>query len=192
MYLIIGLGNPGTQYCLNRHNVGFMAIDVLARHLGFPEFRSKSQALLTEKTIASEKIILCKPTTFMNLSGQAVQKIVQFYKISLDRVAVIHDDLDLAPGELRTKQGGSAGGHNGLRSLDQMLGSGYWRIRVGIGHPGHSSLVSNYVLSNFTPSEQIWLEDILGQFTRHTHLIWEQSPSAWLQALKNPRSSTRV
>ena len=184
MHLVIGLGNPGTQYCLNRHNVGFMAIDVLADCLEFPGFRSKFQSALTERVIRSQKVILCKPETFMNLSGQPAQKIVQFYKIPLERVIVIHDDLDLAPGEVRTKQGGGSGGHNGLKSLDQTLGSGYWRIRIGIGHPGHKSLVSNYVLSNFTAQEQTGLEDILHYFTRDPHLMWEHSPAAWLQQLK--------
>lgn len=165
--LIVGLGNPGSQYALNRHNIGFMQLDVLAEDYGFsPEIR-KGKALVREGRLGTKKVLLVKPMTYMNLSGQAVSPLVSFYKIPLDQVYVIHDDLDLAPFKVRVKKGGGTGGHNGLKSLDSTLGKDYWRIRLGIGHPGDRDKVSGYVLSNFPKDQQDSLVDTLGAVSDH-------------------------
>lgn len=153
-YLIVGLGNPGQQYLLNRHNIGFMAIDVLKDDLNSTvNFKSQFKAQYFETKINSEKLYCIKPQTFMNLSGQSVLPFSQFYKIAPENIIVIHDDLDLELGSIKIKQGGGHGGHNGLKSIDTAIGQNYWRIRVGIGHPGNKNLVSSYVLSNFTIHE---------------------------------------
>ena len=154
MFVLAGLGNPGPQYSLNRHNVGFMVIDTIAESYQFPPFKVKFNALISEGKFGSHKVLLCKPITFMNRSGQALSPLMHFYKVPVENLYVIHDDLDLVFGRLKLKQGGGAGGHNGLTSLDQSIGKDYWRLRVGIGHPGHASAVSNYVLSNFSGHEQ--------------------------------------
>ena len=156
-WLFVGLGNPGTQYALNRHNVGFMAVDVIADHLRAPAFKIKSNAALTEAALSaspeSHRLYLIKPQTFMNLSARAVAPILSFYKIPRDHLVVFHDELDLEPGRIKIKCGGSSGGHNGLKSIDQSLGANYWRVRIGIGHPGHKDAVTSYVLSNFKRNE---------------------------------------
>lgn len=162
-YLVVGLGNPGQQYLLNRHNIGFMAIDVLNAQINSTQnFKSQFKAQYFETKINSQKIYCIKPQTFMNLSGQSVLPFSQFYKIPPEQIIVIHDDLDLDLGTIKIKQGGGHGGHNGLKSIDASIGQNYWRIRVGIGHPGNKNLVSSYVLSNFTTNEiQHFIEPIL-------------------------------
>lgn len=155
--IIVGLGNPGPQYALHRHNIGFMAIDLIAHFYNFSPFKSKSKAQISEGRIGNQKILLVKPQTFMNLSGQPVGELARFYKIPLENILVIHDDLDLIPGKARIKQGGGAGGHNGLKDLDRHLGKDYWRLRLGIGHPGNPDRVSGYVLSPFAKSDEAWV-----------------------------------
>ncbi len=153
-FLVIGLGNPGQQYLLNRHNIGFMAIDVLNAQLSMTQtFKTQFKAHYFETKLNQDKIYAIKPQTFMNLSGQSVLTFSQFYKIPPEQIIVIHDDLDLELGTLKIKQGGGHGGHNGLKNIDSLLGKDYWRIRIGIGHPGHKDLVSAYVLSNFKSDE---------------------------------------
>ena len=158
MFLLVGLGNPGKDYSGNRHNIGFMAIDAIARQAGFPPFRKKFQGEASEGQIAGERVVLLKPLTFMNDSGESVRAAAQFHKIPLADIAVIHDELDLPPGKLRIKTGGGEAGHNGLRSITAHLGKDYKRVRVGIGHPGDKARVYSYVLSDFAKSEAGWVE----------------------------------
>ena len=162
MRLLVGLGNPGSRYAMTRHNVGFMAADAIAARYRFPPFRAKFQGTFTEGVIGESKVLLLKPETYMNASGDSVGAAARFYKIDVSEIAVIHDDIDLAEGKLRVKRGGGAGGHNGLRSIDDTLGADYWRVRVGIGHPGMKELVEAYVLQNFTAEERHWLEPLIG------------------------------
>jgi PTH1 family peptidyl-tRNA hydrolase len=161
MILFVGLGNPGGKYAANRHNIGFMAMDRIASDHGFGPWKSKFQGEITEGTIGGEKVLLLKPQTFMNLSGQSVGEAMRFYKLSPADVTVFHDELDLAPGKLRCKTGGGHAGHNGLRSIHQHIGPDYHRVRLGIGHPGHKDKVAPYVLSDFAKADQDWLDDLL-------------------------------
>ena len=160
MQIWVGLGNPGEKYSGHRHNIGFMAIDAIGDAHNFGPEKSQHKALCRSGTIDGTKILLMKPSTFMNESGQAVQSASAFYKVPLDKIIVFHDELDLAPGKLRVKRGGGIAGHNGLRSIRQHLGEDFYRIRMGIGHPGHKDRVHSYVLSNFAKAEQPWVEDL--------------------------------
>lgn len=161
MYLFVGLGNPGNQYLLNRHNFGFMAADALRQHYNFPDYKEKFRGVVSQGQINDKACLLLKPATYMNLSGQSVQSAMSFYKITIENVYVFHDDLDITPFKIKIKKGGSSGGHNGLKSIDQQCGKEYWRIRLGIGHPGDKNLVSPYVLSNFNQDEMKVLPVIL-------------------------------
>jgi PTH1 family peptidyl-tRNA hydrolase len=161
MKLLVGLGNPGAKYRANRHNIGFMAVDRIAADHGFAVWKKAFSGLVAEGRLGAEKVILLKPETFMNLSGQAVQGAVAYHKLALADVIVFHDELDLAPGKMRLKQGGGHAGHNGLRSIHEHLGEGYGRVRLGIGHPGQKDLVAAYVLHDFARADQDWLEDLL-------------------------------
>lgn len=161
MKLFVGLGNPGAKYAGNRHNIGFMALDRIAEDHGFSPWRSKFQAQVSEGKFGSEKVILLKPQTFMNLSGQSVGEAMRFYKLESTDITVFHDELDLAPGKCRAKAGGGHAGHNGLRSIHQHIGPHYDRIRLGIGHPGNKNAVSGYVLRDFPKADQDWLDDLL-------------------------------
>ena len=161
MKLWVGLGNPGGKYAGNRHNIGFMALDSVADDHGFGPWKSKFQAEISEGRLGSEKVLLLKPQTFMNLSGQSVGEAMRFYKLTPDDVTVFHDELDLAPGKLRVKTGGGHAGHNGLRSIHQHIGAEYHRVRLGIGHPGHKDRVAQYVLNDFAKADQDWLDDLL-------------------------------
>jgi PTH1 family peptidyl-tRNA hydrolase len=154
MRLIVGLGNPGPRYARNRHNIGFMAAEAIARRYGFPAFRDRFKGELAEGVIAGARRLLLRPQTFMNDSGESVLAAMSFYKIPPEDIVVIHDELDLRPGKLRTKRGGGSAGHNGLRSIDAHLGPEYLRVRVGIGHPGEKDLVTAYVLQNFAKDER--------------------------------------
>ena len=145
-----------------RHNIGFMALDTIASRHGFQPWRRRFKGAYAEGTIAGEKILALKPLTYMNLSGESVQEAAAFYKLPVDCIAAFHDELDLAPGKLRVKLGGGAAGHNGLRSMDKMLGAqGYWRVRLGIGHPGVKERVQGHVLGNFNAEDKIWLVPLL-------------------------------
>ena len=161
MQLFVGLGNPGAKYAGNRHNIGFMAVDRIAEDNGFGPWRAKFQGAVTEGRLGSEKVVLLKPETFMNLSGQSVGEAMRFYKLESDDVTVFHDEIDLAPGKLRVKSGGGHAGHNGLRSLHQHIGDAYRRVRMGVGHPGHRDAVPTYVLKDFAKADADWLDDIL-------------------------------
>lgn len=155
MWLIVGLGNPGPEYANQRHNVGFMAVDALVHDYASPSpFKPKFQGLVTTGTLGAEKVVFLKPQTFMNRSGQSVRAAADFYKIPPDRIIVFHDDLDLAFGTVRVKCGGGHGGHNGLRDISAHLGPDYWRVRMGIGHPGDKNRVHAYVLHDFSKDER--------------------------------------
>ena len=161
MKLIVGLGNPGAKYARNRHNIGFMAVDEIASAHGFSPWRAKFQGQVSEGRIGSDKVILLKPETFMNLSGQAVGEAARFHKIAPADVIVFHDELDLAPAKIRVKTGGGHAGHNGLRSIHQHIGPDYDRVRMGVGHPGHKDAVAGYVLRDFPKADADWLDDEL-------------------------------
>lgn len=161
MKLFVGLGNPGAKYAHNRHNIGFMALDRLAEDHQFSPWRSKFQGQICGGILGGHKVLLLKPATFMNLSGQSVGEAARFHKIPLDQITVFHDELDLAPGKLRLKQGGGHAGHNGLRSIHAHLGADYGRVRLGIGHPGHKDAVAGFVLRDFAKADQDWLAALL-------------------------------
>lgn len=161
MKLFVGLGNPGAKYGANRHNIGFMAVDRIAEDHGFAPWRKAFQGLAAEGRLGNEKVVLLKPGTFMNLSGQSVGEAMRFFKLTPADVTVFHDELDLAPGKLRLKQAGGHAGHNGLRSLHEHIGEAYGRVRMGIGHPGHKDAVAAYVLHDFAKADQTWLDEVV-------------------------------
>ncbi|MFW5641328.1 MAG: aminoacyl-tRNA hydrolase [Roseicyclus sp.] len=161
MKLWVGLGNPGAKYAGNRHNIGWMAVERIAADHGFGPWRGKFQAALSEGRLGSEKVLLLRPETFMNLSGQSVGEAMRFFKLTPGDVTVFHDELDLAPGKVRLKAGGGHAGHNGLRSIHEHIGAEYARVRLGIGHPGHKDRVAAYVLSDFAKADAEWLDDVL-------------------------------
>lgn len=162
MHLFVGLGNPGPEYARHRHNVGFMAVDAIARRWRAPAWRRKFRGAFSEVVLDGERVLLLKPLTFMNESGRSVAEAVHFYRLPLERVVVFHDELDLAPGRVRVKVGGGTAGHNGLRSIASHLGSAdFVRVRIGIGHPGHKDRVVPWVLSDFAKSDAAWLEPLL-------------------------------
>jgi len=182
MYLIVGLGNPGSQYEKNRHNIGFMLIDELARGPDFGPEKKAFDGIVCEGQIDTakgrEKVLLLKPMTFMNLSGNSVVKAMQFYKIKPEQAIVFHDELDLAPGRLRMKLGGGHAGHNGLRSIMQHIGPNFMRGRMGIGHPGAKELVLPWVLGDFAKSDQAWLDALLDACARALPLLFSGAPDA--------------
>lgn len=162
MRLWAGLGNPEPGMARQRHNIGFMAIDAIAHRHGFSPWRQRFKGLVAEGQIGGQKILALKPMTYMNASGESVQQAAAFYKIGAPDITALHDELDLAPGRVRVKRGGGAAGHNGLRSMDRMLGTqDYWRVRLGIGHPGHKDRVTGHVLGDFAKADQAWLADLL-------------------------------
>jgi PTH1 family peptidyl-tRNA hydrolase len=162
MQIWAGLGNPGPKYALHRHNVGFMAMDVIAEMHGFGPVQKKFSGWVQEGRIGTEKVLLLKPATFMNESGRSVGEAIRFYKLGTDALTVFHDELDLAPFKVKVKQGGGTAGHNGLRSIDKHLGSDFRRVRLGIGHPGHKERVTGHVLGNYAKAEQDDLVAMLG------------------------------
>lgn len=172
MILIAGLGNPGDKFTNNRHNIGFMVIDVIASDYGFPSFRSKFQGALSEGRIDDRKVILLKPQTFMNNSGQSVKAAAKFYKIPAEQIIVFHDELDLVPGKIRVKHGGGSAGHKGLKSIKAHLGTAdFVRVRLGIGHPGDKDRVHSYVLKDFPKAEKDWLEPLIWALAKHSDLL---------------------
>ena len=154
MNLLVGLGNPGSVYSENRHNLGFMVVDEIHRRYDFAPYRLKFDGELSEGELGAAKVLLLKPTTFMNESGKCVGAAARFYKIAPDKLVVLHDEIDLAPGNVRVKIGGGMAGHNGLKSIGQNFGRDFWRVRIGIGHPGEKDLVTGHVLRDFAPTER--------------------------------------
>jgi PTH1 family peptidyl-tRNA hydrolase len=161
MMLFVGLGNPGSQYEKNRHNVGFMAVSRIVENHNFSPWKNKFQGSISNGLLRNQKIIILKPNTFMNLSGQSVGEVIRFYKIPSSKVIVFHDEIDFPLGKLKFKSGGGHAGHNGLRSISEHIGSDYIRIRIGVGHPGNKNAVANYVLGDFSKVEQETITQIL-------------------------------
>ena len=160
MRLFVGLGNPGTKHAHNRHNIGFMAVEEIARRHGFAPWRRRFQGETSEGTLDGERVVLLRPTTFMNESGRAVQEAASFFKLGVDEIVVFQDELELPPGKVRVKIGGGIAGHNGLRSISAHIGNEYRRVRLGIGHPGVKELVHGHVLSDFAKSDRPWVETL--------------------------------
>jgi peptidyl-tRNA hydrolase, PTH1 family len=161
MLLLVGLGNPGAQHIGNRHNIGFMVAQAIAKRHGFAPWRRRFQGVATEGTIGATRALLLLPGTYMNESGRAVAEAAHFYKLLLEDVAVFHDEIDLPPGKVRVKVGGGIAGHNGLRSISEHIGNDYRRVRIGVGHPGDKDLVQHYVLNDFAKSERPWVEALI-------------------------------
>jgi PTH1 family peptidyl-tRNA hydrolase len=181
MRLLVGLGNPGARYARNRHNIGFMAVEAIARRYRVSTFRSRFKGELAEAAIGGERVLLLKPQTFMNASGEAVGEAARFFKLLLSDIIVIHDEIDLRPGKLRVKRGGGSAGHNGLRSIDALLGPDYWRVRIGVGHPGIKELVQPYVLQNFSVEELSgWVEPLVGAVAETVPLLVSGAPDAFM------------
>lgn len=197
MKLFVGLGNPGAKYAGNRHNIGFMALDRIASDHGFGPWKSAFKAQVAEGRLGSDKVLLLKPQTFMNLSGEAVRAALDFYKLAPADVTVFHDELDLAPGKCRVKQGGGHAGHNGLRSIHQHLGTdAYGRVRLGIGHPGHKDAVAAYVLHDFAKADQDWLDDLMRGLSDGAPALADGDAARFMNAVAlrtaPPRSSEKV
>lgn len=169
--LIAGLGNPGADYDNTRHNVGFAIIDTIAEQFTFPNFNNKFSSLVSSKILGDNKITLIKPQTFMNLSGNALSKAIHFYKIDLDNLIVIHDDLDLVLTKVKMKIGGGSGGHNGIKSIDQHLGPDYYRLRIGIGKPYHQKDTSGFVLGKFTKEEEQIVQEMISKIIDNFELL---------------------
>ncbi|MBA5724445.1 aminoacyl-tRNA hydrolase [Liberibacter sp. Z1] len=181
MFIIAGLGNPGKEYLENRHNIGFMAIDCIHSSHTFSPWRTKFHSKISEGHLDGIKTILVKPQTFMNLSGKALVEIIRFYKLSLCDCTVIHDELDLKAGQFRVKIGGGDAGHNGLKSITKTCGRDYKRLRIGIGRPLAQEDVAQYVLSNFTSEEKIWLEQMLESIALHIPLLAKNQDTLFVE-----------
>jgi PTH1 family peptidyl-tRNA hydrolase len=181
MKLFVGLGNPGERHARQRHNVGFMAVERIARRHGFGPWRARFAGQLAEGRLDGERVWLLKPQTFMNESGRAVAEAVRFYKLPPEALVVLHDEIDLVPGKVRVKQGGGVAGHNGLRSLADWLGTkDFIRVRIGIGHPGHKERVIGHVLADFAKSEQAWLEPLLDAVADAAPLLARSDDSGFM------------
>jgi len=181
MKLWVGLGNPEPGMARNRHNIGFMALDVIANRHGFSPWRRRFKGLVAEGSVGGQKIVALKPMTYMNVSGEAVQPAAAFYKIPIEDIIAFHDELDLAPGKVRVKQGGGAAGHNGLRSMDRALGSpNYWRVRLGIGHPGDKDRVLGFVLGDFGKEDSHWLISLLDAVADSASLLADAKPAEFM------------
>ena len=172
MHLLIGLGNPEKKHRYNRHNIGFLIVDKIAQELRFPPFRNRFRGLLSENLVDGSKVRLLKPSTYMNNSGESISQAMRFFKLVPSQICVFYDDLDLSPGKCRIRLGGGTGGHNGLRSIENHIGPDYWRVRIGIGHPGHKELVLAHVLNDFSEQEKNgWVENMLIAMTEHLDLL---------------------
>ena len=171
MHLIVGLGNPGSKYQGNRHNIGFMAVDEIVRRHGFSPWRKRFQGETSDGLLGGEKVLLLKPQTYMNESGRSVGEAMRFFDIDPSQVVVLYDELDLESGKVRVKLGGGAAGHNGIRSMIAHCGPHFIRVRMGIGHPGHKELVHGYVLSDFAKADRDWLEPLLTAVADNSALL---------------------
>jgi len=178
--LIAGLGNPGSQYARNRHNAGFIVADELHAHYKFGPWKAKFDGLLSEGSLGGRKVYLLKPQTYMNLSGGSVGPALRFYKLPLEALVVIHDEIDLAAGKLKVKTGGGDAGQNGLRSITATLGPDYRRVRMGIGHPGEKSRVSGHVLENFSKDDIAWLKPLVGAMVEAAPLLAKDDDAGFM------------
>ena len=194
MQIWAGLGNPGAQYALNRHNIGFMAVDVIAERYRFDPWKRRFQALTAEGRIGPERVLLIKPQTFMNESGRSIGEALRFFKAEPESVTAFYDELDLEPMKLKVKSGGGAAGHNGIRSMIAHIGADFRRVRLGIGHPGHKDAVAGYVLHDFTKADQDWLDDLLRGISDGAQALAEGDGGRFMNAVAlrvaPPRSST--
>lgn len=194
MKLLVGLGNPGSKYQGNRHNIGYMAVDRIAADHGDGGWKSKFQGQVADVRFGSDRAVLLKPETFMNNSGQSVGEAMRFHKLSPEDIVVFHDELDLAPAKVRLKSGGGHAGHNGLRSIHAHIGADYDRVRLGIGHPGHKDAVAGYVLRDFAKADGDWLDDLLRGISDGVGQLVAGQGDKFLNAVSlrvaPPRSST--
>ncbi|MBV8613602.1 MAG: aminoacyl-tRNA hydrolase [Acetobacteraceae bacterium] len=181
MLLWVGLGNPEPGQARNRHNIGFMAVDVLAQRHGFGPWRNRFKGVAAEGSVDGQRVLALKPLTYMNDSGRSVQAAAAFYKLPAEAITAFHDELDLAPGKVRVKRGGGAAGHNGLRSMDRVLGSPeYWRVRLGIGHPGSKERVLGHVLGDFGKGDRAWVVAMLDAVAEAAPLLAEGRPEEFM------------
>ena len=181
MKLWVGLGNPEPNMARQRHNIGFMAVDRIAHRHGFSPWRQRFRGVASEGSIGGERIVLLKPLTYMNGSGESVQPAAAFYKLDPGAITAFHDELDLIPGKVRVKRGGGAAGHNGLRSMDRMLGSpDYWRVRLGIGHPGDKARVLGWVLGDFAKADAAWLDALLDSVSEASPMLASDKPEDFM------------
>ncbi len=183
MQLIVGLGNPGDKYARNRHNIGFMAVDAIAARYNFPAFRQKFSGLISEGNIDGERVLLLKPQTFMNASGDSVVTTANFYKLSAADVTVFYDEIDLVPGKVRVKRGGGSGGHNGIRSIDPQIGADYRRVRLGVGHPGRKDAVMPHVLGDFSKADHEWLDPLLAAVAANAGVLLKGDENTFMNRL---------
>ena len=179
MLLLVGLGNPGSRYVGNRHNIGFMVVDAIGKRHGFASWRRRFQGVAAEGFLGGERTLLLLPGTYMNESGRAVADAAHFYKLGLMDIVVFHDEIDLAPGKVRVKAGGGVAGHNGLRSISEHIGNDYRRVRIGVGHPGDKDLVLNYVLADFANSERPWVDALCDVIADNAELIVKGADSTF-------------
>ena len=180
MHLLVGLGNPGAAYRGHRHNVGFMALDRIASRRRFPPFKRRFRGEIADGEIGGARVLALKPMTMMNLSGQSVGEAARFYKIAPGNVVVLYDELDLAPGKVRAKKGGGSGGHNGIRDVDRVIGAEFWRVRIGIGHPGDPARVTGHVLANFSDPDHAWLDPVLDAIDAAMPFLLDGDPSRFM------------
>ncbi len=181
--ILTGLGNPGASYAANRHNVGFMVIDRLVSDYNFPKPSAKFGGMLSEGRVGLHKVFAFKPMGYMNTSGGPLGQLLNFYKLTPENVTVLHDELDLEPFRLRIKTGGGNGGHNGLKSIDAHIGQDYKRVRIGIGHPGHKDLVSDYVLSDFAKAEKPALDTMVAEMSRHMPMLLQGDEAGYMNKI---------
>lgn len=181
--LLVGLGNPGGKYEASRHNIGFRLIDAIAAHLGAPAFRARFQGLFSEFRLDGCKVLLLKPQTFMNESGRSVGSALKYFNLPIENAIVFHDELDLVPGKVRVKKGGGVAGHNGLRSIKTHAGADFWRVRIGIGHPGRPDAVTGYVLKPFAKADDTWLGPLLDEAPRLLPLLLEDNAGEFMNQL---------
>jgi PTH1 family peptidyl-tRNA hydrolase len=179
MRLFVGLGNPGTKYQGNRHNIGFMVVDDIARRHGFAPWRRRFQGETSEGTLDGERVILLKPSTYMNESGRAVSEAANFFKLGVGDIVVFHDEIELPPAKVRVKVGGGIAGHNGLRSISAYIGNDYRRVRLGVGHPGVKELVHAHVLNDFAKAERPWVEALCDAITDNAALLVTNKDSSF-------------
>ena len=179
MLHLVGLGNPGSRYAGNRHNIGFMVVDAIAKRHGIGPWRRRFQGLAAEGPLAGQRMLLLLPGTFMNDSGRAVAEAAHFYKLGLPEIVVFHDEIDLAPGKIRVKTGGGIAGHNGLRSISAHIGNDYRRVRVGVGHPGLKELVHGYVLNDFAKDERPWVESLCATIAENADLLAKRQDASF-------------
>jgi PTH1 family peptidyl-tRNA hydrolase len=191
MQIWVGLGNPGDKYKLHRHNVGFMAADVIAATRDFGPWQKKFRSLVSEGRIAGKRILLVKPQTYMNDSGDAVQQALKFYKLDEEALTVFHDELDLAPMKVKARVGGGLAGHNGLRSIDASLGPDFRRVRIGIGHPGSKDLVTGHVLGNYAKSEFEAVSDMLAAIASEADWLAEGDDARFMSEIALRQQSPR-